>query len=278
MAKIDIIIWSFDRACQVDLLLRSIKDKFKSAGDVYVLYHCSSDEFAKGYSVVQSIEYSLNIHWIRQGDFEKNTRDILGWIKTPCFLPLSDDDVFVNEVTVSDKIIDLLAGPEYNAFSLKGGLNITHNYPNWDCPQPNFTWIDQDILSWVWGDSPRQLDWGYPSCVNAYVFNRDYYLQLIYALKFNRPVALETELNLCVQQRIGIYKTKMMCYKQSSLLNLPVNRVQPMVDNPFGEKFAITTKELNDKFLNGEQISTSNIYDKPMHMPNEELPFIFEKA
>jgi len=231
MVKVDIVLWSFDRASQVDLLLRSIKDKFKSAGDIYILYKYSTEEFERSYQLIYEKDYGLNIHWIRQDDFEYDTRYILGALKTPCFLPLSDDDVFVNEVTVSDKIIDLLAGPEYNAFSLKSGLNITKHYPNFIVPQPRFDRIGTDLLSWTWQESERQHDWGYPTCVNCYVFNKQYYSGLISGIKFDRPVTLEAELNLCVQKRIGIFKTKMMCYEKSSILNIPVNQVQSVVTN-----------------------------------------------
>ena len=271
--KIDIIIFTKNRSSQLDLLLRSIRDKFKYAGTIYILYTFSSELFQKGYERVQATDYNLNIVWVRELSFSEDTRKILATMKTTCFLGLCDDDVFVNEVDVTG-IPELLDSSYISSFSLKAGLNITHNYPSFKLELPKFVEIkNPDALVWTWKDNPPGVDWGYPTCTNSFIFNVKYYLDLIVGLRFNQTANLEGGLN----QRRYMFKPAMACFKESSLLNIPCNRLQTVSDNPHGQMHPFSAEELNGKWLSGKQISTKNIYEHRIFMPNIELPLLFEE-
>jgi len=57
--KVDVLIWAKDRACQLDLLLRSIKDHFLGYNKIYIRYDYTSPEFKKGFQKVIDKDYGL---------------------------------------------------------------------------------------------------------------------------------------------------------------------------------------------------------------------------
>lgn len=271
MSKVDIIIWTFNRAMQLDLLLRSIKEKFLSVGDVYILYTYSNSTFRAGYDLLRSKKYNLNIIWVKETKFSDDTRDILNKMKTTCFLGLCDDDVFVKRVDIS-KALPYLEKQNANAFSLKAGLNITHNYPDFKLQYPEMEIIHGVGYAWEWAKNPPGVDWGYPTCTNSFIFNIKYYLELIKDLEFNQTANLEGGLN----GRRNLFRPLMICYEESSLLNIPANRLQTISDNPFGQTHPYSAEEFNTQLLAGKRISTKNIYEHRIYMPNIELPLTFE--
>ena len=76
MKKVDIILFSCNRACQADLALRSIKDHFENVGKVVVFYKHSSSIFGPGYDKLFSKDYGLNIGKYYQDSFSSNFKMI----------------------------------------------------------------------------------------------------------------------------------------------------------------------------------------------------------
>jgi glycosyltransferase involved in cell wall biosynthesis len=102
-SKVDILIWTKDRACQLDLLLRSIKYGFSAnCGKVYVRYDYTNAEFKKGYDKLFTKDYGIEVIGIETtGDLGKDTKDIVNnKIDTRYMLAICDDDVFIRPVDV----------------------------------------------------------------------------------------------------------------------------------------------------------------------------------
>lgn len=274
MDKIDCIIFTKDRACQLDLLLRSISDNFINVGKVYVLYTYSNETFKRGYDKLwyNSPDYIFPITFTEQKNFQQDTLSIINRFTTPFYLGLCDDDVAIKQFDCSD-IIQKLDEPNVNAISLKAGLNILGNYPQFVYPQPEFI-ETEPYLKWEWKRSHPESDWGYPTCINGYIFKKDYFLSLINQFDFDKPTNLEGGLNILKFQQM---KSIMYSFKQSVLLNIPANRIQNESPNFYDVNHNYTAKDLNDKFLDGYRISTENIYNSTVRMGNEEREFIFEK-
>jgi len=273
--KIDCIIYTKDRACQLNLLLRSIRDKFLNVGTVYIIYDHSTEEYAKGYErALMREQYDLSMVSMREGNFQQDTTNIIENMQTPHFLGLCDDDCFIKEVDCSD-IIHRLSEPGTSAVSLKGGLNIIGNYPGRLASLPGFLSVDP-YLKWNWREYSTEkpdIDWGYPTCVNSYIFDRHYFLGLIRHFAFQYPPNLEGGLNTVRH----LFKPIMYSFKESVLLNIVANRIQTLSPNPFATTHHYGIEELNNRFLDGERISTDNLYGTLMEMGNEEREFIFER-
>ncbi len=118
---VDCLIFSRDRAAQLDLLLRSID---RHAGDVYssvsVLWTCSSLEHARGYAMLQLDRDE--IAWGRERDFESDTRDwILQAGEVVSFLV--DDDVFYRDAPDPTRLPwSFRGGDTWYPFSVDGNV------------------------------------------------------------------------------------------------------------------------------------------------------------
>lgn len=286
MNRVGSIVYSKDRAMQLDLLLHSYDKYFKNKGAMVVIFNYSNEEFKKGYTKITEKwgdQYNLLL-------LDENAPTVSGvkWTfkqlliysltylqanKLPYFLGLCDDDVFIKECDISDEMLYELESEEVNAISLKSGLNITHHYPNIVVPQPQNFIQTEPYLKWNWKTQPRPTDWGYPTCINSYVYNIDYYLSLLQKIEFNHPTVLEATCNTIRP----FFRPIMVGMTQTCVLNIPCNRLQTVNDTPFGTEYAFTTKELNDKWLEGKIINTDNIYDKVFDRPNIDIPFTFTK-
>ena len=86
-------------------------------------------------------------------------------------------------------------------------------------------------------------DYGYPMSLDAHFFRTNDILPFLNGLKYNNP-------NSLVSQLAGypLNKPKMICFKESKVLTIPVNKVQNFNQNVYGD---ISAKFLNDKFLDG---------------------------
>jgi len=272
MSKIDIILYSCDRTSQLDLLLRSTKEHLLNAGTIYILYEASNEEYNKGFEKVKATDYGLNIKYFKQTDFKAQTLEILNLMESPYFLGLCDDDVFIKPIDTSE-IVNKLYDKDVNAISIKSGLNIKYSYSIPLIPLDYPDWIESEpFLKWDWTLYRPDTNWGYPTCVNAYIWLKEYFINLIKDIDFKHPPTLEGGLNTIRKQ----LKPLMVSTKETKLLNLPINRLQTLSPNPFGQTYNYPVHDLNIKWLNGVRIKTDNIYNISVDVNNKELELNFE--
>ena len=273
--KVDILIWAKDRACQLDLLLRSIKDNFVDYNKIYVRYDYTSPDFKKGFTKVTTKDYGLPITYIEtSGDFEKDTKEVIyNKMETKYMLNLCDDDVFKRPTAICDILGDYT--DEVCAISLRMSEDILWCYGTQKkSPLPKFYPMDSNGLKWKWADSDPSTDWGYPSAVNIHIYRTEWFKKVIKDLHFDTPNKLEYLFNT----NRKIFKPYIISLKKTRILNIPVNQVQTMCPtNPYGKTYSYTLKELNDKFLNGYIINTENIYSHFNRGVNEEIKLNFIK-
>ena len=62
--ELNILIYSKDRACQLDLCLRTLEEKLKVAYKVQVQYTCSSGVYERGYEKLRG-EYA-NVTFVKE--------------------------------------------------------------------------------------------------------------------------------------------------------------------------------------------------------------------
>lgn len=272
MKKVDIVLYTMNRACQADLALRSIKDLFPNVGKVVVFYRYSTPEFKAGYDKLFSKDYGLDIDRKYQNNFKKDFEGILNNLKSPFFLGMCDDDVFVKK-TNCDEILNKLYEEEVAVISLRAGLNITKNYPNFNIIQPKFIETNP-FLKWEWKLCDPWRDWGYPTCVNAFIYLKEYFMDLIEPVSFAGVNSMEGKL-ASHRNRLKKY---IIGFKESKILNVAVNIVQTEYETNSHElKYSHKAEDLNKKYLDGYIISTENIYNYPMNMGVDEIKYKFKK-
>jgi len=169
---IDCIVYAKDRTCQLDLLMRSVRDMLENVGRVFILYTYSDEQYHLGFEkFFRNVrKYNLDIVEILQTDFEQDVPQIIKSMKTDYFLGLCDDDVIIKKTNCSE-ICEKLYEPDVSGVSMKAGLNIIGNYPNIPTDFPDF--IEKEpFLKWEWRKSRPDIDWGYPTCKLLYIYER----------------------------------------------------------------------------------------------------------
>jgi hypothetical protein len=274
----NVIIFSKNRACQLDATIRSFKENCLEANacGVYVLYTSSSEEYEKGYLVAKRKHKSVD--FIKESDFWLDLNSImkLGVPNDNLVMFLVDDIVFKDKFSLRDKQFLMLQ--KYNevvSLSLRLWNGITSCYA---------TGVKNTIpafskgCAWNWrNDNLKNNDWGYPMSVDGNVFRYDSMKSFLEALNFKSPNTLEATMH---QIAVGnkTIPTVMLCYPQGSkLFNIPANRVQNSHNNRFEDNSLFDQKIMNDKFLAGEQVSLSpfkTVKNDTVHFPCE---YVFEK-
>lgn len=222
------IIFSKNRACQLELLLRSL-----SVPSIVLYTH--DPEFKKGYQKL--ITMYPKVKFIKQKDFKN---DLLGIIRVSDYiLFLTDDDVMISPLRPNS--------PEFKEFKLNGkiaSLSLA---------------LSQKVAGkmWEWKKyrgNYRLRMWGYPMSVDSCIFRTNDVLPVIEAHDIPNPNQLETQLNLNIPNR-----PLMSCFETPKIINNSVNQVQASFP---AHTYGIPTSELEKRFLKGQRLSLMDIKKK----------------
>jgi hypothetical protein len=135
-----------------------------------------------------------------------------------------------------------------------------------DTPPPKFT----EDLMWFWRDPALKGDWSYPLSLDSTIFRTEDILPLLKNLSYENPNTLEGTL-----ATHPINKPYMICYKDSLVFNIPVNKVQTANGNHCGN---IPADYLNREFLRTKRISMSNLEFFKNTACHQEVSLILEDA
>jgi hypothetical protein len=268
------IIFSKNRACQLDLLLRSIKQNLATLNDIVVLYTYTSTEFQLGYDILKS-KYK-NIRFVEQissDSFEIDIRYILlnECDNLLCFFV--DDNIVYSKSYLTTHIIEsLLSNPTLCTLSLRLGTNIKLQDPNSQqpiqLPQAFYRHKINDInfLLWPRYSCNRYGNFGYSFSVDGHIYSKDLILQGL-TYDFDTPNAFEGKYN------IDHFPEYMVCLEQSVVVNSPTNAVSNY--NTAGQKFPVSVEKLNELFLDNFVIDLNSIMQTNVVSCHQEIPFKF---
>jgi len=271
MISVDCIIFSKDRAAQLDLAIRSLRDNFNGYGNVIVLYRYSNDEYKKGYDIVRNTDYGLSIQYVEEKNLRIDALHYAYHATAPYIMNFCDDDVFINKVDLSG--INSVIDNDTHGISLKVSKAITYCYTSRN-PNilPDFVYDDGKFISWKWATRELYSDWGYPGCFNANIYQKDYFLSIMKNVNF---YSISTYEDGFLSQR-DKFKTKIIGFCEAKVMNTPVNKVQTEVQNITGEQHYFSIEVLNNLFLQGKRISTKNIYGIKCNSCNCEIDYRIE--
>jgi hypothetical protein len=243
---ITVIIFSKDRAFQLDALLRSMIKHMSPLDQlsVYTLFTFSNENLRKGYVHVFQKSYHKQFgqfQWCMQRNFRTDLIGILSQVQTDLLFFLVDDII----VTTPIDFTNFHAFEYFNnhpqevlTCSMRMGKNITKE------PYPDFI-EETDFLLWQWPPSGRL--WHYPMSVDAHIFRCSDMIPYIQQLQFRAPNTLEGAMVRSIQT--FEHKPRVCSPMHSVLFNNPLNRVQTENQNWHGN---VSEHDLNDKFLAGE--------------------------
>ena len=269
--KMNTIIFSKDRAMQLDLLLRSMKDHF-DYGSTTVLYTTSGPEYQKGYDLLKT---RFDINLVKESNFKKDLINIVNDYTSPLVV-LVDDVVFIREVTIKEyqRMVNGIMFGKVKTGSLMLGMNIDYSYTH-ERKINNPLKGDYDYYTWDWTQEDRHTNFGYPHGIGGNMWESEYFFKRIKYKRFDNPNELESKLSWPYRKR-RLGSPLMSCFKETKLLGLQVNMVQDSVKgNRSGSKYS--PRYLNDSYLDGWVISTENIYNIESNAICKEVDFSFKK-
>jgi len=265
---LNIIIFSKDRAAQLDLLLRSFKSSLRESDSlkINVCYNFSNELFQKSYLQLSSQQENMNsVEFISDnlyGSFKQSLIKSLN-INNKLTMFLVDDIVFKSEWSLNDNEIQFVKNNnEIIAHSLRLWNGIDHCYAT---NNPNS--IPKFVKGCIWNWTAAAGDWNYPMSVDGNIYRTDFIFEKINQINFKNPNQLEAGLAATADRT----KQYMSCYaKGSKLLNIPANIVQDVYANRHGN--ILSAEELNNNFLSGKRLSYEHIINYSNNTVHVELP------
>lgn len=234
---IDLIIFSKNRAVQLELLLRSIKKHAPNLFKTNIIYTYSSKEFELGYRSVQRL-HGFDFNFVQEKKhLWDHVEDVLS--NSSAFVAFSTDDtVLYRNVPVINMADDAAT------FSLRYGLNTILQ----DCFHNRYQYSlrnyeENDLyLKWKFADYPANFNYGYPFGLDMHIYRTDLIQRLIQGQRFNSTNELESFLFFKKDQAPPFIQS----FKHSVAVNIPANNLSGVT-----EHFGISEKEMNDRFLDG---------------------------
>ena len=285
--RVDTILFSRDRAMQLDAALRSF---FLHCGDInfspiHIIFTTTSQQHREQYISLQKEFQDKNIRWIDEKDF---FHDLLGLLwkiyyedlpfsqkikwsflrslpvparfEYPILLPfnnrfilfLVDDNLFVRDFLLSRLISCINQDPTTLGFSLRLGKNTEYCFPVHSKQNlPQFI-KEKDALLFNWCNA--ELDFAYPLEISSSIYRLNDILSAINKSKFHNPNQFEGI--LAAHTKI-FSKTKpfLFCAESSLTFCNPINRVQNVSLNRTGEWNEYKSDQLANLYDKGFRIN-----------------------
>jgi hypothetical protein len=233
------IVFSKDRALQLDAFLRSYARHVTPREPVEVLYRSSSDAHAAAYLEVFDRHPFAFPH--PEWEFKSDLLALLPLAGRVIFFV--DDQVFTRGWRRREDL----------GLSLRLGTHLTQNYASNDPVQllPTLRRVDEELLTWRWMDG--DLAWSYPLSVDGHVFDADVIRTAAGWLAFHSPNTFESALQALLPVFLQGYG---LCYDEARVVNVPWTRVQTDWENRYQGH---CTDSLLRAWQEGQQIDLSVI-------------------
>ena len=286
---ISTIVFSKDRACQLDFLLTSLIQKGNKLFDINVLYEHSNESFKAGYSKLMEKYPSLN--WVEETDFQKDTTDLIRkGGDLVCFFV--DDNILYRKIEVDkDVITKLFDNRDVFCLSLRLGANtiIQNEYTMQECVIPlRGEFVNETFLVWDWFTqcehcrAPLTGNYAYPFSVDGHIFEKSLVEKLIgneddfVKIEFDTPNAFEGRI-WDKGWEINDTPKKMSSFQESMVVNIPLNLVGSS-ENMSGQKFGVSLEELNKKYLEGNEPDLDNMDFSNVQGCHQEIQLKFKEV
>ena len=277
---LQIIVFSFNRAIQLDALINSIFNKWKDVEILIDVIYSSSDEvFENGYSLLKerlmkhgnvhfhkenkkkfpkwsftelTNLYNLKLLYLcpflrgRRTDFRDILISILKETIAPCTMFLTDDSVFIKDIRWGNDIEQWIGIDErQHQYSYRHGLELIPDVPL-DTDNNSIIFLNEKVYEWSFSAFKKNNHWGYNFSLDAHVYGTKFIYRLLNHASFSNPNTLES----CVGLHVG--KKNLLtigrCGEYICILSYPINVVQKVFKNA---ALNASPRTLNDYYLKG---------------------------
>lgn len=266
------VIFSFNRAMQLDHLLKSILKHYKFDYKILILYH-TTGKHNEGYELLKEkySQYNNFIFEERKPVFFdisflrsiKNIKDLKFFIKSSrifntksdnfksllerilnkceCEFVMfnTDDGFYYDDLYVNKEVLSFIrTNPKNTSYRCYVGENI-ENFPSYVKRWNN-------IYLWNYFEDPNITHWSYNFAIDGTIYHKETLLKILKKISYNNPVSLEAQtVGYCtIKKLFGIGLGPIT----SKLVGTLLNQVSKDVNNP---TINVDPNDLNDWFLKG---------------------------
>ncbi|MCQ4140382.1 hypothetical protein [Chryseobacterium sp. EO14] len=292
------VIFSYNRAVQLDYLIQSVLEHFKADSKVVILYH-TTGAHKDGYDLLKRKYENKGIFFVERKNvlfdfsyikalnskkdwkffkernlFNKNGDNFKGLLQkiireSGCEFVMfnTDDGVFYEDVNIPEEVFNIIRNnPENASYRLYVGENLEG--------QPDFLEKRDGYYEWDYYADTNIHHWSYPFSVDGTIYHSKGLLKHLRKIVFHNPVTLEENGFQYIRQhklfRIGLSPI------HSQLVATKLNRVSVDTLNP---TIHIKPEFLNEKFLDGytlklvipENIDNANIVPSEIYLIKGDL-------
>ncbi|MDP9225568.1 MAG: hypothetical protein M3P18_17340 [Actinomycetota bacterium] len=254
------IVFSKDRAMQLEACLRTIEQNAPYRGPIIVIYLATAPDFSQAY---ESFAMTDRIRMVSQSDdFRRDICDAVHAAERYTVFH-TDDDFFFRPSAVRPVPTD-----DFACFSLRLGENTTYSYPLDRKQRVPPAIAAQSVIAWDW--TRAEGDFAYPMSVNGHIFETGLVQTMLRGARFSNPNELEHELHL----RRYRAQPLMLSPRKSCVVSVPVNAVS-RTRNRRGQNRHYSPAALNARFLAGERIDFGAMDFSDVHGAHQEVPLVF---
>tara|TARA_R100000008_G_scaffold83901_2_gene70018 strand:- start:2306 stop:3181 length:876 start_codon:yes stop_codon:yes gene_type:complete len=279
------LVFSKDRACQLDLLLRSLSKHAEGKMQINVLYDYSSEDFGRGYEKIKEMFPEVLFH--KETSFKSNVLDIISDAeKYICFF--TDDGVMFSDLTVTTNDLDsLFSDINPMSLSLRLGQNtvVQDPYENIVSKMPvRFNLVHDKFLAWdirsVGNFEMEEIDGTFykryyacnftmPISLDGHIYRKKYLLPVLTNIVYHCPNTMEVSMGKAPS---NMYPNSMLsCLPESIVVSSPNNKVQDKFGTMAGQLFPLSTERLNTSFLAGKRLDMGRVYRSEIKGCHQEL-------
>lgn len=285
---IDLLIWSKDRACQLELLMRSTEVHFPVINHIHVVFTYSSREYKNAYSELMR-QYSISSSYFNHAHidfynenffecgntFKDATLRVLQDSKADRICVSTDDSVFFRKTEeLCEPVID------YDVFSLRLGLNTIVQNPFDGSLQPELKCYTtdyrsasnisdkDDIISWDVNEYNPLSNYGYINGLDGHIYKKDFLMHHLETMEFKNTNQLETGLF----HKRPYLRNRMASFRHSVLVNIPHNNM-----SQYTQSMSDSLAKLNCDFLDGKRISLQDIESKVIVGCHQLIDYVMEE-
>jgi len=186
------VVFSKDRAMQLDGFLASYFENVDNYSSIKVLFYTSNEAHRKSYEDLKKIYSNFPVEFIVESNFRTDLIDVLEKSAEDRVIFYVDDMLFSQKINYDWlKEID----PLRDIVSLSRGKDL--NYSTVLAKKleiPSFNKISENLYHFKWDEISEFSDWTYPIGVSGYMFSRQEIVAMMKATYFKAPNSLEHNL------------------------------------------------------------------------------------
>lgn len=268
-----LIVWSKDRACQLQLLLESIKEYADGLFKTHIIWTASDIQYRRGYHRLMQwcAKHMPSAYFIAEKDFREDTLKVMRDNPIGHVAFSTDDTVLFKPFPINGApLLDFLPLNGGEVFSLRLGFNtLMQNCHTGQYQPPLSHFYKNDVVvNWDSRFYHPNDNYGYPFGLDMHIYKTKEMLERMEKLAWNTSNQLESSLyNLRDQTPF------MTAFHHSVAVNIPMNNLSTVT--VAGQDYAYSNEELNELYLKEQVINLKAISREKFIGAHQEVKLEF---